>query len=258
MNQNELIDYGNINGTYNAVPIITNGTPTLLNNYALYNVQQLPGNNMPFLIDYTDEQKAMMNQQMFQLNMKIQYEKNQCANMARLQENEYSLKAMLEDKRALNRFVSRLEREESLYGIYEDSEGFLCKELLTPDGKKISSKRICTKRHLRMREYCSFHKEKHRVFEIVWDECHAEDKLFLREDKLSGGVLSAKLISGGVSIQTAREYKRNLMDLVLSYLIEHAERIELPWSFGWNLTTEGWLWVSDEAETMQEVVRHAM
>lgn len=163
-------------------------------------------------------------------------------------EYEYSQKAQLSilteslKENTLQRTEEiRQKRELLSYSIIENSEGCLCKELISADGRTIGVKPITKKRKIRLCAYYSHPKnDKDKVYVIHWEASEREIRLV--GENATPDKLDREFSKAGIAFQTSREYRKNLMDQVFSYLVSHASEIEIPRSYGWNkMSTGEWI-----------------
>lgn len=228
-------------------------TPMPIQNIALMRC----ADNLALPFNYTSEQVYALTKQA------VSAELNQRTSIAKINA-EYDrkldyLKAETASKEYLmnRKEEMKMQREMITYGISENCEGFLCKEQFSAEGKLVGYKKICNKKHLRMEQFFTMEEEE-IIYYICWEDCLKGQGIYLRREKLTPDELALVLTKAGISIQTSRDYKRNLLELVIVYLLQHSKNIELPKTFGWNKMSEGWQWISDGTITMEEVGKYAI
>lgn len=168
----------------------------------------------------------------------------------KLEEKKFFLKEMQMEKAE----EMRQRRELITYGISENSEGFLCREMFSPEGKMKCVKPISKARNIALKVFfCSQDELNVRVYWITWEG--QKEGILLLEERATPDAVSKEFAKRGFAIQTSREYKKNLNELVLAYLVHHAEWEELPYSFGWNRMSDGkWIFAAEDCTTMEEML----
>lgn len=145
----------------------------------------------------------------------------------------------------------RQKRELLTYGIIENSDGYLCRELVSAEGKTIGVKPVTKNRNIKMVCYFSYPlNDRERVYVIHWEASEREIRLV--GENATPDKLDREFSKAGIAFQTSREYRKNLMDQVFSYLVSHASEIEIPRSYGWNKMSTG-EWVFARRDTNKTI-----
>ena len=264
--------------SYNECHSITHDTRCYNNSSRLgrqENVQYLSNGQNRSLMDYTampaeairdysyqyegyySPHNTMFNEQMgiytakkfidMKKDMAIQYQRKENQKELKQLENNNRIKRMEKQEEL------RLKRNLVTYGIYEDSDGFLCSEIINADGKKAGAKVLVKKRHLRMTCYWYEGKKWYdTVYEIRWDG--NDDSVVLTENECTPNGIYSKLAKAGVAMSLGRNGKQELLDKLFSYLKSHMLNEEKPLQKGWNLMSDGqWFFADDNVWTIEEM-----
>ncbi len=157
------------------------------------------------------------------------------------------------DERKLQRKEElHLKRDLVTYGIYENFEGFLCKEIIDANGKVVGSKKICSHKSLQLFKLLS-PKSTEKYFCLHWEGCEPGHELYFTEESFNAKKLGIALAHAGISLCCAREYKKTLIEQLIAHLVKHSQMVELPVTTGWNKMSSGWQWINPGELTIKEV-----
>lgn len=166
----------------------------------------------------------------------------------------YEMRVELEEKKqemALKRdealYRRKINREMAQISIFENSEGYLCQEIIFPEGEIEYSRPIVNQPNLQM--MCLYSVEGDDVVAIVGINNFAE-KVILREKNFDAIGLGKMLQTKGVVIGVCREKKKQVLELIFAYLVERAEKRKIPNSLGWYQTEQGWAFAERISQTM--------
>ena len=149
--------------------------------------------------------------------------------MLRLKEEMQQRREIAKERRKENRMLARK-------AGYENSEGFLCMEIIYPDGTKMHSKRILNVKNIRMtcmRDITDF---QIKIAVVRWDG--SEDN-WLGEKEISPKGLKKLFDSHGVALEVCRDRKNEMIDIVWQFLMKKATYVECYPRFGWCYTKSG-------------------
>lgn len=187
-------------------------------------------------------------QQEFEFKKELEAVKQQGAReiyeMRKSLEDQKCQMALKRDEALHNR---KINREMAQVAIFEDSDGFLCQEIIFPDGKKLYSKPIVNKPNLQM--ICLYAMDSDDVVAIVGIDGF-DDKIILGGKFFDAVGLWKMLQSKGVVIGVCREKKKQIIELIFAYLVDHAKKRKLPSSLGWYQTEQGWMFAAKASQTM--------
>lgn len=206
---------------------------------------------------YPEPQRPNYVQEAFREQMRSQAKQSEIAQEYRCR-TLYEQAKIAGKERLLEKAEELRERREFLtYGICENSEGFLCKELHLPDGTIRWAKPICKAKYVHAVMYfCYPERIQTQVVVIGWEGLAS--KIILPMEKANFDSVSALFAKRGFAFQVSREYKKNLNEQVFAYLIKHMIRKELPYAFGWNLmSNRKWFFATPKHWTMERMMKIA-
>ena len=180
---------------------------------------------------------------------KIKY-RNYCRN------EQEMLSAELAERMMHKKEEIRERRELLTDGVFENSEGYLCRELISAEGKTIGTKPIIQQRFMEV-FFLYAASGSDGVYVIKWHD--SERRVFLTGKDVSPEGMEKAFIKAGISYQTSRDYRKNLNALVFAFVMKHSKSLEVPRCYGWNLMSTGeWVFaVRGKDLTLKEVKEHA-
>ena len=165
--------------------------------------------------------------------------------------------AALKEQLMMRKEEIRRSRDFLTYDIFKNSEKLLCREMISENGKSVGSKVICNKKDMTLLHFEIFDdNEPVMYFCVCWEGGTEKDFIYLKETNLDADTLDKKLTKAGVIVQTARDYRKNLLNVLLVYLINNVETVEIPLSHGWCKMSQGWRWIDSETFTKEDLLQY--
>ncbi|WP_455190855.1 hypothetical protein [Eubacterium ramulus] len=121
---------------------------------------------------------------------------------------------------------------------FEDSEGYLCLEVIRPDNSRSKSNRIVNVPYIRMICITDVTNANRKMGFISWSK--KENKHFLQENVFSQKGLRNLFDENGVSIEVGRDKKNEMLDMIWSFLVQNAKQLYAFPYYGWCKTSQGW------------------
>ena len=132
--------------------------------------------------------------------------------------------------------------------IFENGDGFLCIQTVFSNFKEQFSAPIMKKPYMQMTILRTEEDNQCSVQSIGWEDNKDGFLLCGSECNVSGFL--KELGKSANAILVGRDRKKQIGELVYSYLIEHSEICILPEHYGWNKTKKGWIFVGEEDITI--------
>lgn len=177
----------------------------------------------------------------------------------------YSLRNQFEAE-TLKRKFQILERKEDLklrrellsYQVAEDADGYLQVQLVDDTGKVLRCKRLFSVNHMLFTKFYAERDETQvSIYGLRWDGM-AKKRAFFSEESLTPQNFLRVLRESGITPQVAREYKRNLIDGVLAFLIKHCRKVKIPLTTGWNYIYGRWKYIEINEMSMKGLENHVL
>lgn len=167
------------------------------------------------------------------------------------EEAEY--KRQLEEYKA-EMAIKRMEAIEELkmnracasQGLFEDINGFLCLETVFPNGKKLISEPIMNVSCVQMICLINMCDMYDKVALLSWKDC--SEPVVLND--ITSKALNNVLTNWGLNLRVGRDRKKIIIEILLSYLMEHANIKKAVPKVGWNLISGEWFFESDPEKTL--------
>ncbi|MCX4327706.1 MAG: hypothetical protein OSJ45_10490 [Lachnospiraceae bacterium] len=114
--------------------------------------------------------------------------------------------------------------------IYTDSSGRLMYVLRTPDIDDLASVELLNARGYRTCMYCSGYPYEQKVLAVSWN--YGEHVVYFPYG-IDASRFIRKLNSHGLRLMVSGRMQKDAGSALLSYSIENAEKIEIPFDYGW-------------------------
>ncbi|MCI9079849.1 MAG: hypothetical protein HFH68_13190 [Lachnospiraceae bacterium] len=122
--------------------------------------------------------------------------------------------------------------------IWIDETGTICYTLNTPDIYNTRQLPLLNVYGYQTYLYSSEYKKSKQILIVKCIIISSNTKnaiciIFNYDKKIKGKDFIQTLIASGITLLSAGRYRNNLADALLSYSINHAEKLEIPYSYGW-------------------------
>ena len=135
---------------------------------------------------------------------------------------------------------------------FEDSEGYLCLEVIRPDNSRSKSDRIVNVPYIRMICFTDVTKAGRKMGVISWH--NKNNKHFLQENAFSPKGLRNLFDENGVSIEVGRDKKNEMLDMIWSFLVQNAKQFRVFPYYGWCKTSQGWRFADTEKMIIKDLM----
>lgn len=165
----------------------------------------------------------------------------------------------IEDKKHEN-LMKRIEGMEAMKSEYahaiqaviENADGYLCYETKYPNRESKFSKPILNCRNMVAQIICDI--ETHETIAVIISADDLKDRIILVKDEIDIKTFEKCLVNHGVDFRVSRDNRKQVLNLLLTYLLNNAVVVEFPSSVGWNKTKDGWLFAESKEKTVEGVI----
>lgn len=152
----------------------------------------------------------------------------------------------------------KLRRELLSYQVAEDADGYLQVQLVDDTGKVLRCKRMFAVKHMILTKFYAERDETQvSIYGLRWDGM-AKKKAFFSEESLTPQNFLRVLRESGITPQVAREYKRNLLEGALAFLIKHCKKVKIPLTTGWNYIYGRWKYIEINEMSMKGLENYVL
>ncbi|HCA20135.1 MAG TPA: hypothetical protein DEO40_05610 [Treponema sp.] len=151
---------------------------------------------------------------------------------------------LLEARQAYKR-----QTEEMTSAVICDSAHRLCREISIPNQKPYLSKPIFDFSDPKFVRFVSVGAAGNYVIELSAVGLKTP-VLFLDDDLDSPKKMKRKLVKSGIFIRAPRRSIDETICQLIAFIIRNAEDREIPWTTGWNIVREHFVFVTDKSETL--------
>lgn len=181
-------------------------------------------------------------------NAQIEMAKQELNHQHKMKEETY--RAYLAEKRDEANFRRKMNSENAVTTIFEDSGGYLCIQIKYPDGTSNFSQPIFKHANIHFARMIA-KKEEEALDVFSWMECNEEKKIILKGDKRNPRNLMKEMEKHGNPILVGRDRKKQIADLVYSFLVAHGNTVRVPEHYGWNKEGDRWIFIHEMEITIE-------